>query len=94
MYAGMSIQMLMLVAALGLMAGFIVGHAMHGVMGDQGFGPFGNTLVLASGFVLGISGLEKLGLSPPVDMLTAYAISAAFAVLFVTAVFKRFVLRI
>lgn len=94
MYGGMSSQMLMLVAALGLMGGFIVGHAMHGIMGDQGFGPFGNTLVLASGFVLGISGVERSGLSPTIDILTAYAIAAAFTVLFATALFKRFVLRV
>jgi len=94
MYGGMTIQMLMLVAALGLMAGFIVGHAMDGVMGDQGFGPFGNTLVLASGFVLGVSGLERWGLSPRIDSLTAYSIAAAFFLLFLTVVFKRFVLRV
>ena len=94
MYGGMSMQMLMLVAALGLMAGFIVGHAMHGVMGEQGFGPFGNTLVLASGFVLGVSGPRGSGLSPPVDVLTAYSIAAAFFVLFVTTLFKRFLLRV
>lgn len=94
MYGGMSIQMLMLVAALGLMAGFIVGHAMHGIMGDQGFGPLGNTLVLGSGFVLGMSSVERAGMTSSVDVMTAYSIAAAFSVLLATAAFKRFVLRV
>ncbi len=94
MYSGMSLQMLMLVASLGLMAGFIVGHAMDGIMGGQGFGPLGNTLILASGFVLGASGVQNTGLYSSIDVLTAYSIAAAFLVLLATAVVKRYVLRV
>lgn len=90
----MSLQMLLLVAALGLMAAFLVGSAVHGVMGAQGFGPLGNTLILASGFVIGVAGMQQAGYFLSLDLLTVVAIASAFALLFLTALFKRVFLRV
>lgn len=90
----MSLQMLLLVSALGLMVAFLVGSAMHGVMGAQGFGPLGNTLILASGFVLGIFGVDQAGYFLTLDVLTAVAVASAFCFLFLTAFAKRVLLRV
>lgn len=84
-----------IVGAFGLMAAFLVGQAMHGIMHDQGFGVLGNALVLASGFVFGLSATDRLGYaSAGIDGLTAIAIGTAFLALMLLAFIKRFILRL
>ena len=90
----MPLQMLLLVGGLGLMVTFVVGSAMHGVIGEMGFGPLGNTLILASGFVLAIAVVNYLGDVLSLNALTASAISGAFVLLFLMMVVKRFLLRV
>jgi hypothetical protein len=95
MQDGVSSEFFFVVGAFGLMAAFLVGQVMHGIMHDQGFGVLGNALVLASGFVIGLAAIDRLGYgSAGVDRLTAIAIGAAFGVLVLLAFVKRFVLRL
>ena len=95
MLDGFSSQFVLVVGAFGLMAAFLVGQAMHGIMRDQGFGVFGNALVLASGFIVGLSAAGRLGYgSAGVDRLTVIAVAAAFCSLMLLAFIKRFILRL
>ena len=43
--------------------GFFLGHAMHGVLGDEGFGAYGNMMVILAGFVGGIFVMRYFGFS-------------------------------
>lgn len=43
--------------------GFFLGHAMDGVLGDEGFGAYGNMFVILVGFVGGIFLMRYLGYS-------------------------------
>lgn len=45
--------LLMAVAVVSILS-FLLGMALDGVMGDDGFGAVGNTIIITSGFFLGI----------------------------------------
>lgn len=45
---------LMMAVAIVSMLSFFLGMALDGVMGDDGFGAVGNTVIITTGFFLGI----------------------------------------
>ncbi len=75
------------------MAGFLVGQAMHSLMGRQGFGAFGNMIILAIGFYLGLTlhDHSNLGYSA-LEVRFAIGIAGAFLSLFAAALLKRVLL--
>jgi hypothetical protein len=46
-----------------LIFGFFLGHAMDGVLGDEGFGSYGNMFWIITGFVGGIYAMHSYGMS-------------------------------
>lgn len=95
MQGGISSEFVLVVGALGLMAAYIIGQVMHGVMGEQGLGGFGNAVVLACGFALGVAAAGRFGYGAiGLDRLTVLAIGAAFAALLLAAIVKRLLLRL
>lgn len=51
------------VVTLILIFGFFLGHAMDGVLGDEGFGSYGNMIWIITGFVGGILVMNYFGIS-------------------------------
>lgn len=43
--------------------GFFIGHAMDGVLGDEGFGPYGNMSVIVTGFIASVFLMRYFGFS-------------------------------
>jgi hypothetical protein len=68
---------------------FIFGMALDGLLGSEGFGPIGNTVVVTSGFFLGIFAANFMGFQF-YDLKTAAAtgLCGAFACLGVLAMIK------
>lgn len=54
---------LIFAVTLVLIFGFFLGHAMDGVLGDEGFGAYGNMIWIISGFVGGILVMQYFGIS-------------------------------
>jgi uncharacterized membrane protein len=51
------------VVTLVLIFGFFLGHAMDGVLGDEGFGAYGNMFWIITGFAGGILVMQYFGMS-------------------------------
>jgi hypothetical protein len=51
------------VITLVLIFGFFLGHAMDGVLGDEGFGAYGNMFWIITGFAGGIFAMHYYGMS-------------------------------
>lgn len=92
MFAGLSSDLILYFLAISMAAAFFVGNAMNAVLGEQGFGVFGNMIVLSVGFFAGlfVVDLVPFGRIPAVMVIPA-AISAAFMILFLLVVLKRVV---
>lgn len=94
MVMGIPMEWLAIVTVLACMVAFFIGQAMHGVMRDQGFGVFGNMLILSSGFALGVFAADHLRWRLAPDELTALGLASAFSSLFLLAVAKRVLLKV
>jgi hypothetical protein len=42
---------------------FFLGHAMHNILEDEGYGPYGNSTVMFAGFIAGLYATRYLGYS-------------------------------
>ena len=51
------------IITLVLIFGFFLGHAMDGVLGNEGFGAYGNMFWIIAGFVGGIFVMQHFGMS-------------------------------
>ncbi|MEL6920129.1 MAG: hypothetical protein AAFO77_03770 [Pseudomonadota bacterium] len=70
--------------------GFFIGSAMHGVLGDEGFGPIGNMIVLMLGAIVAGLGIEYTPyrfISDPTTM-AVIMVSGAFITLSLLVLFK------
>jgi hypothetical protein len=68
---------------------FIFGMALDGLLGAEGFGPIGNTVVVTAGFFLGIFVANLYGVHfYDLKMAVATGLVGAFACLGVLAVIK------
>jgi hypothetical protein len=68
---------------------FIFGMALDGLLGTEGFGPIGNTVVVTAGFFLGIFSANLYGIHfYDLKMAVATGLVGAFACLGVLAVIK------
>jgi hypothetical protein len=76
-----------------LIFGFFLGHAMDGVLGDEGFGAYGNMFWIITGFVGGIYALHFYGMSLKDMRFTVGAgLVGAFSLL-ASAVLGKYVLH-
>lgn len=92
MFAGLSSDMVLYLAALFIAASFFVGNAMDSVLGASAFGPLGNMIVLLAGFIIGLNVVDFVPFGHiPTAMIIPAAIAVSFAVLFLLALFKRMV---
>lgn len=54
---------LMMAVAIVAMLSYMFGLALDGVMGSDGFGPLGNTVIVTAGFFLGIFAANSYGIT-------------------------------
>lgn len=94
MLAQLSFEWATVFAVLALMAGYLVGQAMDGVMGRLAFGPIGNMVILTVGFYLGLMLFERSRLAGGIELHFVAGVSAAFLCLVILATLKRLVLRL
>ncbi|HMQ57239.1 MAG TPA: hypothetical protein PKE65_01700 [Rhizobiaceae bacterium] len=81
--------------ALTSMAAFFLATAMDGVMGPDGFGLFGNMIILISGFFIGLYIANKYGIRlNNYDLIAIAGIAASFMSLAVLAVMKALLNRL
>ena len=65
-----------------LIFGFFLGHAMHGVLGDEGFGSYGNMFWIITGFAGGVFAMHYYGISlRDVRIAVGGGLTGAFALL-------------
>lgn len=82
-------------AILAFMAAFFVGQGMNAVMGRQGFGVFGNTIILSVGFFIGLHASELMRVRiSGLEGFFAVGIAGAFVSLMLLTLLKRFFLSI
>lgn len=68
---------------------FLLGLCLDAIMGPDGFGAVGNTVLLVAGFFLTISLFNHYGYTfPDLTRATAYGIAGSFATVSVLAVAK------
>jgi hypothetical protein len=80
---------LMMAATVVAIVSFIFGMALDGLMGGEGFGPIGNTVVVTVGFFLGILAANAYGIHfYDVKMAVAAGLCGAFASLGLLAAIK------
>ncbi|AKI03252.1 hypothetical protein IMCC20628_04583 [Hoeflea sp. IMCC20628] len=92
MFAGLSSDMVLYFVALSIAASFFVGNAMNSVLGEQGFGVWGNMIVLLAGFCVGLNVVDAIPFGRvPSAMIIPAAIAVSFAILFILAILKRMV---
>lgn len=74
-----------IVAILSLM----LGMALDGVMHDDGFGPFGNMVIITAGFFLGIFAANRWGFRfSELEVAVATGLGGAFVALFTLSLAK------
>lgn len=84
----------MAVAVVAIFA-FIFGMALDGIMGNEGFGPFGNMVVVTSGFFLAIFAANQYGVEfQDFKMAVATGLCGAFVSLAVLAAIKAGLARL
>lgn len=92
MFAGLSSDMILYFVAVSIAASFFVGNAMNTVLGEQGFGVWGNMIVLLAGFSVGLNVVDVIPFGRvPSAMIIPAAIAVAFAILLLLAILKRMV---
>lgn len=72
-----------------------LGMMLDGVMGDDGFGPIGNMIVITTGFFLGVFVVNSYGVSlHDLTFATATGLSGAFVSLVSLALLKAALHRV
>jgi hypothetical protein len=85
---------LIFVVSLITIAAFFLGQAMDKVLGDEGFGPYGNMMVFWVGFVIGLMGASYLGFNMRnYQLAAAGGIVGAFATLTVVVLIRNIMRR-
>lgn len=75
-------------AVVGILS-FIVSMALHAIMGEDGFGAIGNSVIITGGFFLTVFMANNLGYRlPDVTAAVVVGLSGAFGGLAVLAVLK------
>lgn len=95
MFDNVSTELMLIMMAGAAAAAFFVGNAMDTVLGSQGFGVFGNMVILLSGFAVGMNvapGLPSHLVAP--TMVIPAAIAFGFLSLFMLALIKRLVQKV
>jgi hypothetical protein len=86
---------LMMAVAVVAVLSFMLGSVLNGVMGDDGFGPTGNMLVITAGFFLSIFTANSWGVSlRDLVMAVGVGLGGAFLCLFGLALLKAGLSRI
>jgi hypothetical protein len=86
---------LMMAVSVVAILSFIFGMALDGLMGSEGFGPIGNTVVVTTGFFLGIFASNLYGIQfYSVKMAIAAGLCGAFVCLAVLAAIKAGLARL
>ena len=81
------------VVTLVLIFGFFLGHAMDGVLGDEGFGAYGNMFWIITGFVGGVLVMQYFGMSlKDARLAVGGGLAGAFSLL-ATLVLGKYVLH-
>lgn len=95
MVSGIPADMALALFAVSATAAFFLGNAMNSVLGPQGFGPWGNMIILLAGFLIGLDAVGRLPYrSLPPEYLVPAAVGFAFAVLFGLAVIKLLIRKV
>lgn len=90
----LSVEWMMIMGAVSLMAGFLVGQAMDAVMGQAAFGPLGNMLIMTAAFHGGLIYYDGLWNMPDgTEFQLGFAIAVAFAALLLFTLLKRILTR-
>lgn len=85
--------LLMVIASVTVMA-FFLGSALDSIMRHDGFGPFGNMLLFAGGFLGSVYIANLYGVSlRNLTMACAYGLGGAFALVGVSALVKACLAR-
>ena len=80
---------LMLIVAIVGIFSFILAMGMHAIMGDDGFGPIGNMVIIACGFFLAIFVANQWGIRlADLKLAAATGLGGAFVCLATLAVAK------
>jgi hypothetical protein len=86
--------MMMAFAVVAILS-FIFGMALDGLLGDEGFGPVGNTIVVTAGFFLGIFAANLYGIRfYDMKMAVATGLVGAFVSLGILAMVKAGLARL
>ncbi|MDN5926593.1 MAG: hypothetical protein L0I29_05920 [Hyphomicrobiales bacterium] len=86
--------MMMAVAVVAILS-FIFGMALDGLLGAEGFGPIGNTIVVTAGFFLGIFAANAYGIQfYDLKMAVAAGLCGAFVSLGILAAVKAGLARL
>lgn len=86
--------MMMAIAVVAILS-FIFGMALDSLLGSEGFGPIGNTIVVTAGFFLGIYVANSYGIRfHDLKMAVATGLCGAFASLGIVAVVKAGLARL
>ena len=86
--------LMMAVASVAVM-GFFFGAALHAVMGDDGFGPMGNTALFTFGFFGAILAANDYGISlRHLDLAVAVGLGGAFLLIAALALTKAGMARL
>lgn len=73
---------------------FLLGLALDGIMARGGYGPVGNTLIIAAGCVLGLVIAQRSGiLRGDLTMASATGLAGAFLALGALALLKTYLTR-
>lgn len=68
---------------------FALGAAIDGLIGEDGFGPTGNAIVITAGFFLGVFAVNSYGISlRDPSLATAAGLGGAFVTLMMLALLK------
>ena len=74
---------------------FALGMMLDGVMGEDGFGPVGNMVVITAGFFLGVFAVNSYGLNlRDLTFATATGLGGAFVSLLSLALLKAALRRV
>lgn len=89
MLSSLDTSSLILAIAIVAILSLMLGMALDGVMQDDGFGPFGNMIVITAGFFLGILAANRWGIRfGELEIAVATGLGGAFLALLLLSLAK------
>ena len=89
MLSSLDTSSLMFAIAFVAIFSLMLGMALDGVMQDDGFGPFGNMIIITAGFFLGIFAANRWGFRfSELEIAVATGLGGAFVALFTLSLAK------